>query len=96
MWLSASPRPTVVVVLPSRRRRRHRGDEDELAVGLALERVEVLERDLRLVVAVGVEMVLGDAELLERHLGDALELRGLGNLDVGRHGGTLLFSARRR
>ena len=35
-------------------------------------------------------MVLGDAELLERNPGDALELRSLGNLNVGRHGVYLL------
>ena len=37
------------------RRRGDRGDQDELAVRPALERVEIVERDLGLVVAVGLE-----------------------------------------
>ena len=44
------------------------------------------QRDLGLVVAVGFEVLLGDAQPLQRHLGDALQLRGLRDLDVGRHG----------
>ena len=45
MWLSASPRPTVVVVLPSPGgRRADRRDQDQLAVRLVLQRVDVVER----------------------------------------------------
>src|SRR5262249_7945020 len=70
----------------ARGRRRHRGDEDELSVRPVAQRLEVVERHLRLVVTVGDEVVLGDAEPLERDFGNPLQLRGLGDLDVGRHG----------
>jgi hypothetical protein len=69
----------------ARRRRADGRDQDQLAVLLCLERVEVLERDLGLVVAVGVEVLLGDAQALERDLADALQLRCLRDVDVGRH-----------
>src|SRR5262245_12139951 len=69
----------------TRRRRADRGDQDELPVLLPLERVEVLERDLGLVMTIGLEVLLGDAELLARHCGDALQFGGLCDFDVRRH-----------
>ena len=49
---------TAVVVLPSPAlRRRHAGDADELAVRRVAQAVEHPERDLRLVAAVGLELV---------------------------------------
>src|SRR5205085_1894214 len=61
----------------ARRRRTDRRDKDQLAVGAALQRLQVLERNLGLVVPVGLEMFLGDAELFARHGGDALQPRGV-------------------
>src|SRR5439155_12675110 len=70
----------------ARGRGRHRRHQDKLAVLLPLEGVEVFERHLRLVMAVGLEVLLGDAELFARNPGDALQLRRLGDFDVGGHG----------
>ncbi len=47
----------------ARRRGADGRDQDQLAVRAVLERVEVLEGDLRLVVAVGLEVLVRDAEL---------------------------------
>ena len=44
------------------RRRRDRGDQDQLAVRLALQRLDVVHRHLGLVVAVGLEIFRADAE----------------------------------
>ena len=84
MWLSASLRPTVVVVLPS-----PAGvgviavTRISLPFGLALQRLDVVHRDLGLVVAVGLEVLRRDAELLARDLEDRPLLGGLRDLDVG-------------
>ena len=87
MRFSPSPRPTVVVVLPS-----------PAGVGLiavtrislpslpALLRCDELGRDLRLVVAVGQEVLRRDAEL-GADLHDRLLLRRARDLDVGFHFG---------
>ena len=86
MRLSASPRPTVVVVLPS-----------PAGVGLiAVTRIslrfrrcaqalEIVQRDLRLVMAVRLQMLLIDAQALARQRGDSCELRLLRNLDIACH-----------
>src|SRR6185295_18788152 len=74
-WLSASPRPTVVVVLPSP------AGVGELAVRFALDLLDRLERDFRFVAAVGLEVVLAEAEF-RRDFGDALHFRRLGDLDI--------------
>ena len=57
------------------RRRADRGDEDQLAVGPAGERSDELRRDLRLVVAVGLEALRRNAELLRRFPGSAASSR---------------------
>ena len=58
------------------------GDQDQLAVLLALEVRAVVERDLGLVVAERREMLLRDAEPLLRERDDRLHLGLLGDLDV--------------
>jgi hypothetical protein len=63
----------------------HRGDENQLAVLAVLERIKVFERDLGLGVAIRLQVLLRDSELLERHFVDALHRRGLGDFDIGRH-----------
>ena len=63
----------------------HRRYQDQLGVGPGFQVVEVLQRDLGLVMPVGLEMLLGDAELRQRDLGDALELCLLCDFDVGGH-----------
>jgi hypothetical protein len=68
------------------RRRADRRDQDQLAVLLAFERVEILQRDLRLVVPEGLQVLFGDSELLARDRGDALHLGCLRDFDVRRHG----------
>ena len=76
-------RPTVVVVLPSP------AGVGVMAVtrislpsGLPVERGDVVEGDLALVVAVGLHMFGRDAELVARDVDDRPHLGGLGNLDV--------------
>ncbi len=69
----------------ARRGRADRRDEDQLAVLFRFQRIEVGQRDLGLVVPVGLQVLLGDAELLEGHLGNALQFRRLGDLDVRWH-----------
>ena len=66
------------------------GDEDQLAVLLALELRAVVERDLGLVMAEGLEMLLRDAEPLFRERDDRLHLRVLGDLDVAERSGASL------
>ncbi|GJE30649.1 hypothetical protein LDDCCGHA_0818 [Methylobacterium oxalidis] len=63
------------------RRRADRGHEDELALGPALQARDVAVVDLGDVLAVIVERVLRDAELLG-DLGDRLQGRRAGDLDV--------------
>ena len=46
------------------RRRGDRGDEDQLAVGPVAERADVVERDLRLVSAIGRDRFVRNAELV--------------------------------
>jgi len=58
-------------------------DQDELAVGPALERLDVIHRDLGLVVAIGLEMLRGDAELLARDVEDRPLHGRLRYFDVG-------------
>ena len=91
MRFSPSPRPTVVVVLPS-----------PAGVGLIavtrislpslplVERGDEVGRDLRLVVAVGQQVLGRDAEL-GADLQDRLLLRGARDLDVGRLGHVATF-----
>lgn len=92
--LSPSPRPTVVVVLPSPARRVDGGDEDQLAVAALRQRGDEILTDLRLVVTVGRKRLGGDAEL-GTHIHDRLLHRGARDLDIGfdaRHG--FSFSSR--
>jgi hypothetical protein len=67
----------------ARGRRRDRRHQNELAVLLVFQRLDVVERDLGLVVAVRLEIFHGDAELFLRHVGDAARLCGLGDFNVG-------------
>ena len=67
----------------ARRRRRDRGDQDQLAVLLVLERLDVVHRHLGLVVAVGLEVLRRDAELFLGDVEDRPLLGGLGDFDVG-------------
>ena len=67
----------------ARRRRRNRGDQNELAVLLVLERLHVFHRHLGLVMAVRVEILRGDAELFLGDVEDLPLLGGLRNFDVG-------------
>ena len=67
----------------ARRRRRDRGHQDQLAVRLVLERLDVVHRHLGLVVAVGIEILRRDAELFLGEFHDRPLLGGLGNFDVG-------------
>src|SRR6185437_11159248 len=53
-----------------RRGRRDRGDQDQLAVLLVLERLDVIHRYLGLVVAIWVEVLGRDAELFLRQFDD--------------------------
>ena len=58
--------------------------QDQLAVGLVLQALDVIERDLGLVVAVVLDARGRNTEL-RRDLGDRLHGRALGNLNVGTH-----------
>ncbi len=61
----------------SRGRGRDRRDQDQLAVGAALERLDVVHRNLGLEVAIGIEVLWPDAELLARNVEDRPLLGGL-------------------
>ena len=65
------------------RRRRDRRHQDQLAVRLALQRLDVIHRHLGLVVAIGVEIFRRDAELFLGDVDDRPLLGGLRNFDVG-------------
>src|SRR5207249_9397220 len=69
----------------------HRRHQDELRARTHLETVQVFERYLRLEMPVRLEMLLGNAELRESDLGDALELGFLCDFDVGGHLRVLLL-----
>ena len=64
------------------RRRRNRRHQDQLAVGLVLQRLDVVDRDFSLVVAVGFKVLDRDAEPLLRNIRDPALGGGLGNFDV--------------
>ena len=64
------------------RRRGDRGDQDQLAVGPVGELRHVVQGDLGLVVPVGLEALLRDAQPLARQRHDRAHLRALGDLDV--------------
>ena len=68
----------------AQRRRRHAGDDDELAVGLVLEAVEDVERDLGLVLAVLLDLVFEQSEL-GGNFADRLEGCFLCDLEVALH-----------
>ncbi len=68
------------------RRRCDGRHQDQLAVGLILQRLNVVHRDLGLEMAVGLEIFRGDAELFLGKLHDRPRLGGLGNFDVGLRG----------
>ncbi len=59
------------------------GDEDQLAVGAAGERGDIVERDLRLVVAVRDKVLGRNVQLVGRHFEDRPHHSGLADLDVG-------------
>ena len=65
------------------RRRVDRANQNELAVGPALQRFDEIHRHLGLVVAVGFEIFRRDAELLARDVDDRPLLGGLRNFNVG-------------
>ena len=65
---------------------RHRRHQDELAVRPVGEAREIVERDLRLGMTIGLERSLGDTQLVQGDLGDAFELCLLRDFDVRRHG----------
>jgi hypothetical protein len=67
----------------ARRRRRDRGDEDQLAVLLAGQRLNVVHRHLGLEVAVRIEVFGRDAELLLGDFDDRPLLGGLRDFNVG-------------
>ena len=84
MWLSASVRPTVVVVLPSPAGVGVIAETRiSLPFGLLLQRLDEVHRHLGLVVAVGLEVLRRDAELLARDVDDRPLLGGLRDFDVG-------------
>ena len=70
-------------------RRRDRRDQDQLAVRLRAERLDVVHRHLGLVVAVGLEVLGRDAELFPGDVEDRPLVGGLGDFDV-RLGGLVL------
>ena len=67
------------------RRRADGGDQDQLAVGPVFQGLEIVQRDLGLVVAIGLQVFIGNAELLGRQRRNAPERGLLRNVDVGCH-----------
>src|SRR5260370_23412499 len=90
------------VAEPDRRRRlafagrcrRDRGDKNELAVRLVAERPNIVERDLRLVSAIGGDRFARNAELIFGDVDDRPHRRRLRDLDVGFWVPVLISSAR--
>ena len=90
------------VAEPDRRRRLafagrcrgDRGDEDQLAVRPVAKRADVIERDLRLVSAIGRDRFVRNTELFLGDLDDRPHRRGLRDLDVGFRVPVLVSSAR--
>ena len=68
------------------RRRADGGNEDQLAVRPILDRLQVFERQLGLEVAVGHQVLVGDAELFSGDASDAVQGGLLGDVDVRCHG----------
>ena len=69
------------------RRRRQRGHQDQASEGPVLQRSQVADVDLRLVVAVRDEVLLVDPEGLGGHLPDRPQRRGVRDLDVRQQAG---------
>src|SRR5262249_1513617 len=65
------------------RRRRDCGNQDELAVGTAFQRLDEVHRYLGLVMAVGLEVLRRDTESFTRDVEDRPLLGGLGDFDIG-------------
>jgi len=78
----------------ARRRRIDRGDENQLAVGPAAERANIVERDLRLVSAIGGDRLFRNAELFFGDVDNRPHRRSLRDLDVGFWVSVLVSSAR--
>ncbi len=76
-----------------RRRRRDRGHQDQLAERAVGQRLQVAEVDLRLVVAVGHQVLGIDPQLVPRHPRDRVQLGRGGDLDVRQHSVSLLDDA---
>src|SRR5262249_55843730 len=74
--------------------RRDGRNQDQLAVGAVLERLDELHRHLGLVVAVRLEILRRDTELFARDVHDRPHLGGLCDLDVGFRIGVLLGGGR--
>ena len=72
-----------------------RGDEDQLAIGTVLHRVDELLRNLRLVMAVGQQIIAADAQLLPDLLNGAFAGFAC-DLDVGFKGHMSSLMRRRR
>ena len=68
-------------------------DEDELAVGPLLQRVQVGQRDLGLVVAIRHQVLVGNAQPVAGDVAHALQCGPLGDLDVRGHGNFLRLEA---
>jgi hypothetical protein len=80
----------------ARRRRIDRGDEDQLSIGPVFLPGDEVSRNLGLVMAVGNQIFLLDAEL-GADLHDRFLVRRTGNLDIGlvfNHGCCFLFPTR--
>ncbi len=60
----------------------YRGDQDQFAVGLFRQAVNVFKRHLGLVMAVGFEVLVRNAEALRGQGHDGALVRCLGNFDV--------------
>ena len=96
MTLSASVRPDRGRGLSlACRRRIDRADQNELAVRVALDRLDEVHRYLGLVVAIGFEILRSDAQSLAGNVQDQSLLCGLENFNVGL-GTSVLGSAGRR
>src|SRR5262245_53994289 len=67
----------------ARRRRGDCGNQDQLAVGPTLQRLDEVHRYLGLVVAVRLEILRRDAELFARDVHDRPHLGGLRDFDIG-------------
>ena len=72
-----------------------RGNQHQLAIGPIAQRRQIAQVDLRLVMAIGHQLRVGNAQTVSRQIGDSAQGGALGNLDIAKWQGRLRWAGRR-